>query len=96
MGYRDGIKFQYTKMDALTVLSQPVSSLLGVTNPSEQTLNKLGIKKIYDLATSSLFQTARDIANAANGEGNSIIARSGRISSSFIDSDSPRNSSCFG
>lgn len=89
MGYRDGIKFQYTKMDALTVLSQPVSSLLGVTNPSEQTLNKLGIKKIYDLATSSLFQTARDIANAANGEGNSIIARSGRISSSFIDSDSP-------
>lgn len=30
MGYRDGLKFQFTKMDALQALSQPVSTLLGV------------------------------------------------------------------
>ena len=29
MSYRDGLKFQFTKMDALQALSQPISSLLG-------------------------------------------------------------------
>ncbi|WP_454784194.1 hypothetical protein [Legionella sp. WA2024007413] len=90
MGYRDGLKFQFTKMDALHALSQPVSSLLGISNQTEQTLNKLGIKTVYDLATCALFQVAQDIAAAANGEGNSIVARSGKISSSFIDSDAPK------
>ncbi|QMT60862.1 hypothetical protein [Legionella sp. PC997] len=90
MGYRDGLKFQFTKMDALHALSQPVSSLLGISNQTEQTLNKLGIKTVYDLATCALFQVAQDIAAAANGEGNSIVARSGKISSSFIDSDAPQ------
>ncbi|QLZ69739.1 hypothetical protein FOLKNPGA_02537 [Legionella sp. PC1000] len=90
MGYRDGLKFQFTKMDALHALSQPVSSLLGVSTQTEQTLNKLGIKTIYDLATSPLFQIAHDIAAAANGVGNSIVARAGKISSSFITADSPQ------
>ncbi|RUR23598.1 hypothetical protein [Legionella qingyii] len=90
MGYRDGLKFQFTKMDALHALSQPVSSLLGISSQTEQTLNKLGIKTVYDLATCSLFQVAQDIAAAANGEGNSIVARSGKISSSFIDSGAPQ------
>ncbi|WP_454781770.1 hypothetical protein [Legionella sp. WA2022007384] len=90
MGYRDGLKFQFTKMDALHALSQPVSSLLGISNQTEQTLNKLGIKTVYDLATCALFQVAQDIAAAANGEGNSIVARSGKISSSFLDSDAPQ------
>ncbi|KTD63725.1 hypothetical protein Lsan_1158 [Legionella santicrucis] len=89
MGYRDGLKFQFTKMDALQALSQPVSTLLGVSNQTEQTLNKLGIKTIYDLATCPLFLISQEIASAANGEGHSIIARSGRISSSIIDPDSP-------
>lgn len=90
MGYRDGLKFQFTKMDALQALSQPVSTLLGVSNQTEQTLNKLGIKTTYDLATCPLFLVAQDIASAANGEGHSIIARSGRISSSIIGPDSPQ------
>ncbi|STY29861.1 Uncharacterised protein [Legionella wadsworthii] len=90
MGYRDGLKFQFTKMDALHSLSQPVSSLLGISNQTEQTLNKLGIKTVYDLATCPLFLIAHDIASAANGEGDSIVARSGRISSSFLDADSPQ------
>ncbi|KTD74103.1 hypothetical protein [Legionella tucsonensis] len=90
MGYRDGLKFQFTKMDALHALGQPVSSLLGVSNQTEQTLNKLGIKTIYDLATCPLFQIAQDIAAAANGEGSSIVTRSGKISSSFITADSPQ------
>ncbi|MCW8418182.1 hypothetical protein OQJ18_06890 [Fluoribacter dumoffii] len=90
MGYRDGLKFQFTKMDALHALSQPVSSLLGISDQTEQTLKKLGIKTVYDLATCPIFQIAQDIASAANGEGNSIVARSGRISSSFIDADAPQ------
>ncbi|MGQ3889416.1 hypothetical protein ACQUW5_10335 [Legionella sp. CNM-1927-20] len=89
MSYRDGLKFSYTKMDALAVLGQPVSALLGVSDKTEETLNKLGIKKIYDLASSPLFKLAFEIANAAYGGGNSITARLGRIPSSFIDSDSP-------
>lgn len=49
MGYRDGLKFQFTKMDALQALSQPVSTLLGVSNQTEQTLNKLGIKNVNSI-----------------------------------------------
>ncbi|WP_419420870.1 hypothetical protein ACNVED_06115 [Legionella sp. D16C41] len=89
MGYRDGLKYSYTKMDALAALGQPVSALLGISTEVEQTLNKLGIKKIYDLANSSLFKLAFEIANAANGAGLSVIARLGRVPSSFIDDDSP-------
>jgi hypothetical protein len=90
MGYRDGLKFQFTKMDALHSLNQAVSTLLGISKKTEQTLNKLGIKTVYDLATSPIFLVAHDIAYAANGEGDSIVSRSGRISSSFLDSDSPQ------
>lgn len=90
MGYRDGLKFQFTKMDALHSLSQAVSTLLGISSQTEQTLNKLGIKTVYDLATCPLFLVAHDITYAANGEGASIVSRSGRISSSFLDPDSPQ------
>jgi hypothetical protein len=90
MGYRDGLKSSFIKLDALTALHSPISALLGVSTESEQILKHFGIHTIYDLATASIFNTAADIARAANGEGNnSVIACTGRIPGDFIDQDSP-------
>ncbi|VVC75480.1 hypothetical protein AQUSIP_07700 [Aquicella siphonis] len=89
MGYRDGLKSAYVRLDALTALRTPVSALLGVSNEAELTLNELGIFTVYDLASSSLFNNAAEVAAAADGKGSSAIARLGRVPGSFIDRDSP-------
>lgn len=89
MGYRDGLKLAYVKLDALHALQIPVSSLLGVSSQAEETLNKLGMSSVYDLATSPLFKGAAEIAASVHGEGNSIIARIGRVPNTLIDQDSP-------
>ncbi len=89
MGYRDGLKLRYAKLDALAALHSPVSALLGISDEVELTLKKLGLNTVFDLATSPLFKTAAEIAAAGEGQGNSVIARSGRIPGSYIDADSP-------
>jgi hypothetical protein len=89
MGYRDGLKLRFVKLDALAALRSPASALLGVSDAVELTLKKLGINTIFDLATSSLFITAAEITIASEGQGNSVITRVGRIPGSYIDADSP-------
>lgn len=89
MGYRDGLKLSHAKLDALTALQAPVSALLGISQEVEFTLNELGLFTVFDLATSPLFKGAQEVAEASAGEGNSVIARTGRVPGSFIDRDSP-------
>lgn len=89
MAYRDGLKLSFAKLDSLAALHKPVSALLGVSNEVEQTLNKLAIYTIFDLATAPLFTNAAEVAMAAQGEGDSAISRIGRVPSSFLDIDSP-------
>lgn len=89
MGYRDGLKLGYAKLDPLAALRSPVSSLLGVSNDIELTLKELGLTTVFDLATSPLFRGAAEVFAAADGQEDSVIARVGRIPGGFIDPDSP-------
>ena len=89
MGYRDGLKLTHSKLDPLAALRAPVSALLTVSTNVETTLKRLGIITVFDLATSSLFKGAAEVFDAANGQGDSVVARLGRIPGGFIDSESP-------
>ncbi len=89
MSYRDGLKLGFEKLDPMAALRAPISILLGVTPEAETTLQKLGLTTVYDLATSSLFRGAADVFRATDAEGDSIIARMGRISGGFIDANGP-------
>jgi len=89
MGYQYGLKLGYEKLDPLSALRSPVSSLLGVSNDIELILKELGLTTIFDLATSPLFKGAAEVFAAADGQEDSLISRIGRIPGGFIDSDSP-------
>lgn len=89
MGYRDGLKLKYAKLDALAALQAPVSALLGISADAEETLKQIGINTVFDLATSPVFTTASETLGAAEGYGDSVIARVGRIPHSFIDPEGP-------
>lgn len=89
MGYRDGLKVHYVKLDALAALRAPVSALLGISGEVESTLHKLGLTTVFDLAASPLFRTAAEVNAAAEGQGGSVIARTGRVPGSFIDAGGP-------
>lgn len=89
MGYRDGLKLGHEKLDPMAALQAPVSALLGVSSEAESTLKELGLGTVYDLATSPLFSSAAEIFSAAEGEGDSVIARMGRIPGGFIDPQGP-------
>jgi outer membrane protein OmpA-like peptidoglycan-associated protein len=51
---------------SLETLAQPVTSLNGVTAEAAKELGKLGITTVQDLAASSIFTTASQIAEASN------------------------------
>lgn len=89
MGYRDGLKLSHAKLDPLAALRAPVSALLGVSNDVELTLKEMGLITIFDLATSPLFKGAAEVFDAADGQGDSVIAKIGRIPGGFIDSNGP-------
>jgi len=89
MGYQDGLKLRFASLDALVALRSPVSALLGVSTDIEGLLNELGISTVFDLAVSPLFRTCSDIVAAANGAGDSIIARVGRVPGSILADGAP-------
>lgn len=87
MAFHDGLKLKHAKLDALGALRAPVSTLLGVSTEIEQTLGKLGIRTVYDLAASPLFKVSAELVDAADGVGESAMARLGRVPAEIVDAD---------
>ncbi|WP_119390178.1 hypothetical protein [Taklimakanibacter lacteus] len=87
MAFHDGLKLKHAKLDALAALRAPVSTLLGVSSEIEQTLAKLGIRTVYDLAASPLFRVSAELVDAADGVGDTAMARLGRVPAEIVDAD---------
>lgn len=87
MTFHDGLKLKHAKLDALAALRAPVSVLLGISGAAEETLGKLGIKTVYDLAASPLFRISSELVDAADGAGEGAMARLGRVPAEVVDED---------
>ncbi|MGE4248167.1 MAG: hypothetical protein AB7F09_02185 [Parvibaculaceae bacterium] len=89
MTFHHGLKLKHAKLDALAALRAPVAALLGVSAAVAETLSKLGIKTVYDLAASPLFRVSAELVDAADGAGDSAMARLGRVPAEIVDADEP-------
>lgn len=67
MGYKDGLKQVQSNLDPLAALRSPVTVLLGVSDSASQTLNGIGLKTVFDLATSPFFAIAAQVAAGGDG-----------------------------
>jgi hypothetical protein len=86
MAYQDGFRQGVTGLDPLAALREPITSLLGVSAEAASALGSLGIVTVFDLATAPVFQVAREIAEMAEGRGNSAMARLGIVPGGLLDS----------
>jgi hypothetical protein len=69
-------------------VSEPIKALLGVSDDAANALAQLGIKTIFDLATSRVFGTAYELACAGEGIADGV-GRFGKIPGDIMDSVAP-------
>jgi hypothetical protein len=73
-----------------SLLREPTSVLLGVSQPAAQTLTKHGIRTVFDLATSQLFWVARHAMDVAHPETGNL--RLDRPPGDLLDDDTELDS----
>ncbi|MFC7529171.1 hypothetical protein [Actinoplanes sp. GCM10030250] len=84
MGYQIYVKSQYQALNIGDVLRGAPTVLLGVGDPAVAALSGIGIKTVFDLSVSAVFDdAARLVASAGNPR--SVLRRFGRGPASLID-----------
>jgi hypothetical protein len=79
----DSVRAPDGTRDPVVVLQEATSVLLGVSSAAAEALKHVGIKTVFDLASSELFARARDISLLAeDGEGS--FAKVGRVPSDAL------------
>lgn len=78
------VKSEFRLVDASTLLTRPVTALLGVTPAGATILEALNVETVFDLASSVTFGAARRIAEAAE-DPNSEMALSGAVPLDLVD-----------
>ena len=80
------VKSGYANLDSHEVLSSPVNALLGVSDEIAELIKKLEIFTIFDLASSQVFNNARNIVRASESPG-TIFAKYEGVPADIIDRD---------
>lgn len=80
------IKAEFINLTPREILLSPIDVLIGVSADVATTLHVLDIRNVFDLATSRVFNAAREIAAAEVGA-NTLFAKHGSVPSDFIDND---------
>jgi hypothetical protein len=84
----DFVRAEARTLDPREILVRPVDVLLGISAEAKAALAPFGILTVFDLASSSLFHAALDLARALNGTPSSL-AEHGQVPGDVID-DSAR------
>lgn len=81
------VKGEYESLDARTLLHQPITVLLGVDDKATDALKLINIHSVFDLASSEVFNNAREITESANGEV-SDLSQHGLVPADAVNSSS--------
>ncbi|WP_152042506.1 M15 family metallopeptidase [Salinigranum salinum] len=68
------VRAEYSDSSVREILEAPVGALVGVDRDDEEALAALNVTTVYDLATSSVFNLARELTQAAEGDGSAMAA----------------------
>ena len=75
MRFQDGLRQAHADLDALAALRAPLSVLSGTSAAAVAALEAIGIRTVFDLATSPLFALASQLTESAAGDGRNGLAR---------------------
>ena len=80
------VKAESAKRSSKEILQSPVTQLLGVSVEIAESLKLIGIKNVFDLATSRVFNAAREIAMSSS-DPDTLFARIGLIPSDIVNKE---------
>jgi hypothetical protein len=81
------IKSEFTGLAAREILQQPITVLIGVSDSVAEAISTLGIRTVFDLATSRVFGAANSIAESSDASPNNLVAQYGFAPTDWVQDE---------